>query len=74
MKEKIEEFPFPPNYTECIPLPNSKSKMDEEKKKIKNRFNFEGLELVIICGEVNKSSIINYYIIIYLLIISLLVI
>lgn len=74
MNQKIEEFPFPPNYTECIPMPNSKSKIDEEIKKIKNRFNFEGLELVIKCGEVNESSIINYYIIISLLIISLFVI
>ena len=74
MKEKIEEFPFPPNYTECIPLSNSKSKLDEEIKKINNSFNIEGLELVINCGEVNESSIINYYIIISLLIISLLII
>lgn len=72
MAEKIEEFPFFPNHTECILLPNSKSKMDEEKKKIKNRFNFDGLEIIIDCGDVNKSCIINYYNFISLLIISLL--
>ena len=74
MKEKIEEFPFPPNYTECISLPNSKSKMDEEIKNINDSFNFEGLELVIKCGEVNGSNIINYYILISSMIISLLII
>ena len=74
MYQKIEEFPFPPNYTECISLPNSKSKMDEEIKKINDSFNFEGLELVIKCGEVNGSNIINYYILISSMIISLLII
>jgi hypothetical protein len=61
MDEKIEEFPFPPNYTECISLPNVKSKMDEKIENMKKRYNFTGLELAIKCGNViNKSSIINF--------------
>lgn len=60
MSKKIEEFPFPPNYTECISLPNVKSKMDEKIKNIINKYNFTGLDLVIKCGNVNKSSFINF--------------
>lgn len=61
MGQKIEEFPFPSNYTECISLPNTKKKLDEEIENIKGRFNYEGLKLVINCGNVNKSGMINYF-------------
>ncbi len=68
MDKKIDEFPFPPNYTECISMPNDKSKIDEEIKKMNNKYFFEGLKLVIDCGNVNKSYSINYYSLISLLI------
>lgn len=73
MAQKIEEFPFPPNYTECISLPNDKSKNEEEIKNMKDRFNFEGLELVIKCGNLNKSNFLNYFNLISFLLISLLI-